>query len=251
MKELICAAGETIYSEGDESDCVYIIQHGHVEVTREADGRLMVLAKLNEGQIFGETGIIRDRPRSTTTRALDEVTLVAISKAKFKAAFDTENPIVVPILRMLCERLRHANQQVVEGFIADNVSPKEVKRIRLMPAAHQVEIQIGADGIVIKKLPFHVGRRVQPGEPRLSTPTSLALNAQEPLHLSPEHFSIEIEGGEVIARDLGSEVGTMVNGHRIASFEHNSTTGLRFGDNSIVAGGAQSPYQFVLVIDKK
>ena len=251
MKERICKIGETIYDEGDDSDYVYIIQHGHVEVTREAEGRRTVLANLNEGQIFGETGIIRDRQRSTTTRALDDVTLVAISKNTFLAAFDTSNPIVVPILRMLCERLRHANQQIVEGFQADGVTPKEVKRIRLLPDSQQVATQIGADGIDIKKLPFRVGRRVQPGDPPLRSPTSLALVAQEPLHLSPEHFAIEIKGGEFVARDLGSELGTVVNGHRIASFEHNSASGLRFGDNRIIAGGAQSPYQFLLVVDKK
>ncbi len=251
MKERICAPGETIYSEDDVSDYVYIIQHGHVQVAREADGRRTVLAELNAGQIFGETGIIRDRRRSTTTRALDDVMLIAISKEKFLGAFDAENPIVLPILRMLCERLRSADQQVVEGFQADGVAPKKVKRIRLLPSGHQVETQIGADGIVIKKLPFRVGRRLQPDEPRLITPTSLALIAQEPLHFSPEHFVIEIESGEVVVRDLGSELGTVVNGRRIARFEHNSTSGLRFGDNRIVAGGAQSPYQFLLVIDKK
>lgn len=251
MKERICAAGETIYTEGEVSDYVYVIQRGEVEVAREANGRRTVLAKLNAGQIFGETGIIRDRRRSTTTRALDEVALVAISKENFLGAFDPDNPIVLPILRMLCERLGSADQQVVEGFQADGVAPKEVKRIRLLPGSHQVETQIGADGAIVKKLPFRVGRRARPDDPRLSTPTSLALAAQEPLHLSPEHFVIETESGEIVVRDLGSELGTVVNGRRIASFEHNSVSGLRFGENRIVAGGAQSPYQFMLVIDKK
>ena len=251
MKERTCAAGETIYKEDDVSDYVYIIHNGLVEVSREADGRRTVLAELNEGQIFGETGIVRGRRRSTTTRALTEVTMVAISKAKFLAAFDIDNPIVLPILRMLCERLRNASQQLVEGFQADGVTPGEVDRIRLLPDSPQIVTQIGADGIVIEELPFRVGRRAQPGDPQLSTPTFLALAASEPIHLSPEHFVVENEGGEIVVRDLGSELGTVANGNRIAKFEHNSASGLRFGDNRIVAGGAHSPYRFLLIIDRK
>lgn len=261
MKELAFKSGAVIYREGDPSDYVYIVREGQVEVTRETGDMPTTLATLGGGQIFGEMGVIRGLQRSTTTRAVGAVALVAISREKFLGAFDMENPIVLPILRMLCERLSNAGQQGVagnqadgnqeDGTQADGVTPDAVKRVRLLPGSHQVQTQIGADGVLIEKIPFRVGRRVEEGEPLLKTPTNLALVAQEPHHLSPEHFAVEAENGYVVVRDMGSYLGTLVNGRRIASFEHSIVAGLRFGENRIVAGGAESPYKFLLVIEKK
>lgn len=261
MRELKFKSGAVIYREGDPSDYVYIIREGQVEVTRKTDDLPTVLATLGGGQIFGEMGVIRGHQRSTTTCAVGAVTLVAISREKFLGAFDMENPIVLPILRMLCERLSNAGPQMVDGNQVDGnqvdvnqpsgVTPDAVKRIRILPASHQVETQIGADGVLIKKIPFRVGRRVEEGEPALKTPSHLALVAQDPHHLSPEHFVVEAENGYVVVRDMGSYLGTLVNGERIASFEHSVVAGLRFGENRIVTGGTESPYEFMLVIEKK
>ena len=105
MKERRVAAGGVIYREGDPGDAVLVIREGEVEVLRETDGETVRLAVLRRGAIFGETGVLRDKPRSTTVRALGEVKMIALSKADFLAAFGGENSLALPLLRMLCERL--------------------------------------------------------------------------------------------------------------------------------------------------
>lgn len=250
MEERSFAAGETIYDEGDISDNLYIIRGGEVEVSRRAGDGQAVLGILKRGQFFGETGIIRDRARSTTTRAISDVNVVAIGRKIFLDAFNTDNPIVLPLLRMLCERLSAADQMAVEGLHTDGAPMIDVARVRLLPASHQVETQIGADGVVVKAFPYRVGRRVQSGAKRLETDTVLALVAPESNDLSPEHFAIGEERGALTIRDLGSYLGTLVNGQRIASFEHGSVAGLRFGDNQVVTGGADSPYRFRIIVEK-
>jgi CRP-like cAMP-binding protein len=107
MQETPRRQGGTVYREGDASDCAYIIASGSVAVSRAAGDGAAPLAHLHAGQIFGEVGVIRDKPRSTTTRAATDLTLLEITKTDFDTAFG-QNPLALTLLRMLCERLSHA-----------------------------------------------------------------------------------------------------------------------------------------------
>ena len=249
MRERRIAGGETVYREGDDSDAVYIISDGRVEVTRETAGKPIVLGILGSGQIFGETGVIRDRPRSTTTRALVDTTLIRIDKQDFLEAFGPDNALAFRVLRMLCERLASADRRLAETFHPEGALLSEVGRIRLLPGSPQVQNQIGAEGLVVEELPFRVGRRSQPDEPPLETSMSLAIRAHDTYQMSLEHFSIEEQAGRLVVHDLDSYLGTLVNGERIASFEHTATVGLDFGETDVQAGGADSPYKFKVIVE--
>ena len=54
---------------------------------------------------------------------------------------------------------------------------QEVKagEIRLLPGSPAVERQIGQDGLLVKSLPFRVGRRVLPGARTRIDPLELSL----------------------------------------------------------------------------
>ena len=82
MQERRYAAGETVYNEGDPGDTMFIIKEGEVEVLREVGGGNTRLATLSRGAIFGEMAVLRDQPRSTTTRALGPVCLVVMPNTK-------------------------------------------------------------------------------------------------------------------------------------------------------------------------
>ena len=78
MKERQVAAGGVIYREGDPGNAVFVVQEGEVEILRETDGETLRLAVLRRGAIFGEMGVLRDKPRSTTVRALSETKMIAL-----------------------------------------------------------------------------------------------------------------------------------------------------------------------------
>ena len=66
--------------------------------------------------------------------------------------------------------------------------------------------------------------------------------------MAPEHFVIERRDDRLFLRDLGSVLGTLVNGVRVASFEQTDTAPLKPGINRIVVGGIDSSIAFNLVI---
>ena len=249
MQETQFTQGDTIYREGDVSDCAYIIASGEVAVMRAAGKNVVPLAQLRTGQIFGEMGVIRDRPRSTTTRAATDVTLLTITKKDFETAFGKDNPLALTLLRMLCERLSDATQRIYEGQLhAAGAALERVTEIRLRPGSPEVESQIGRDGVVVESLPFAVGRRALAGEAASSEDAELLLRVTRPYEMTPRHFVIEDQNGTLAIRDLGSVLGTLVGGIRIATFEQSDSAPVKFGVTEVQAGGIDSKACFTLVV---
>jgi hypothetical protein len=75
--------GQIVFREGDPSGCAYFIQQGEVEVLRDLEGHEQVLARLGVGEYFGEMGLLSDRPRNATIRALAETRVAVVGKQNF------------------------------------------------------------------------------------------------------------------------------------------------------------------------
>ena len=82
------AAGEIVFRQGDVPDRLYVIGKGEVDVIRETPGQEgVVLARLGEGQFFGEIGILSDTPRTATIRAATDVEVLSIHRSYFSSLF--------------------------------------------------------------------------------------------------------------------------------------------------------------------
>jgi serine/threonine-protein kinase len=74
-------AGSVIVREGAPADAAYIITAGTCEVRKvDSKGQTIVLRRLNAGDVFGETAIFANAPRSATVVALDEVSAVVVER---------------------------------------------------------------------------------------------------------------------------------------------------------------------------
>lgn len=63
--------GQTIFSQGDEADAMYIVRFGRVRVSKRAPGGERTLAYMKKGDFFGEIGLLEGAPRSATCAAYD------------------------------------------------------------------------------------------------------------------------------------------------------------------------------------
>src|SRR4051812_50123871 len=60
-------AGEAVFREGDSGDTCYVVREGSVRVTRRHfDGRVITLAELRPGSIFGELAMFGGEERSAS-----------------------------------------------------------------------------------------------------------------------------------------------------------------------------------------
>jgi CRP-like cAMP-binding protein len=73
--------GEVIVSEGAEGESLYIVLGGRVEVSKQIDGKAVVVRQLGAGEVFGEMTLFLDAPRSATVRALEECRLLRVGRS--------------------------------------------------------------------------------------------------------------------------------------------------------------------------
>src|SRR5947209_1267590 len=80
-------AGQIIFRQGDPSDKFYIITKGQVDVLRmdKRSGQETQVARLAEGQYFGEIGLLGRTERTATVKAVTEVECLALNREVFKS----------------------------------------------------------------------------------------------------------------------------------------------------------------------
>jgi pSer/pThr/pTyr-binding forkhead associated (FHA) protein len=76
----------------------------------------------------------------------------------------------------------------------------------------------------------------------------LLIEDEAPFRLSRHHFMIARSGDRVLVSDLGSTLGTMVNGRAIGHHFMKDAEPLHRGENHVVAGGWDSPFEFLVSI---
>jgi MFS family permease len=75
-------AGTTVLREGEAGDRFYVVESGTVDVVRHGE----VVARLTEGDVFGEVALLRDVPRTASVVALDDCMLQTLDREAFLAA---------------------------------------------------------------------------------------------------------------------------------------------------------------------
>ena len=86
--------GEVIFREGDPGDTCYLLKSGAVMLTREhQDGRMVALAELRAGGMFGELAMFRGETRSATAEAIEPTEAVALPAPRVMALWSKPGPV--------------------------------------------------------------------------------------------------------------------------------------------------------------
>ena len=114
--------GAALFSEGDRSDHVALILGGRVKVFSPTDdGREIVLAIREQGDLLGDLSAIDGQPRSATATALEEVDAVVVTAEEFRRFLERHPRVAIRMLETLTERLRDADRKRVEFTAFDSV----------------------------------------------------------------------------------------------------------------------------------
>jgi CRP-like cAMP-binding protein len=244
------AAGEMVFLEGDPSNAAYIIKSGRVEILKESPGGPLRLAVLGEGDIFGEMGLVDERPRSAAARALEPVVATAVDRHELLELLLHRPREALALLRVLFERLRMADQALAARIAADRPPPTAAgpQRITLRPLTPETRAVLPSAGVAVTRIPFRVGRKPSAGESELLAMNEIEFDSQPPHQLSLNHFALDLDHGQVIVRDRGSRDGTIVNGGVIGGAALRDTAALMPGENEVIAGKADSPYRLAVIV---
>jgi len=96
-------ADDTVIEQGSTGDALYIIVHGRFAVYQtQTNGDETQIAELTDGDLFGEIGLLHNAIRTATVRALDEASLLRLTKKTILELATQFN--------YLYDRLEHAHE---------------------------------------------------------------------------------------------------------------------------------------------
>src|SRR4028119_945311 len=138
-------AGEVLITEGEAGDKFYLLAEGAVEVwMRGSRGQKLRIAVLGAGEIFGESALLSDEPRSATVTLLGPSTFFTLSRAQFEALMAAHPTLRATMQAVAQRRLReraavdeygerkieiqaghHGEQVLPETFVDYEQTPRE------------------------------------------------------------------------------------------------------------------------------
>jgi CRP/FNR family cyclic AMP-dependent transcriptional regulator len=128
--------GEVIFREGDVGDTCYLLRTGSVLLTREhQDGRMVALAELRAGTLFGELAMFRGETRSATAEVVEPASAVALLASDVQRLIRRHPELALKLLATLAERVSRTNErllqqsfQTVAGRVASALLAQTVSR---------------------------------------------------------------------------------------------------------------------------
>jgi len=102
-----------VVSEGDESDCLYVIESGKVKaIVNDADGKEITLNIHGQGEYFGELSLIDGDPRSATIITREQTKFIVITRDDFRELLLSNANMSFNFLKGLTRLLRQSTHKV-------------------------------------------------------------------------------------------------------------------------------------------
>ena len=113
------AADETIITEGESQDRLYILLKGRVQITCTINGTNTVIGELRDGESFGEMAVLDPAKASATVQASAPTQVWTIARGDLERLV-ADNPglglkLVQGLAVGLVKRVRALNREVPEG----------------------------------------------------------------------------------------------------------------------------------------
>ncbi len=111
------ASGEVLITQGKNSDGLYVVLHGSVLVeTRKGatSADSIELAKLKEGDIFGEMSLLTRKPATATVTSQANSILLRLPRENFQELVLT-HPQILELVSELSEKRKGATEAILQG----------------------------------------------------------------------------------------------------------------------------------------
>lgn len=108
------AKGETIVTQGDVGDSMYLIKSGEVSITHTKEGDTVQLATLKAGESLGEMAMFEAEIRTASAVAHVDSELLSIENNDFIDLLQIYPGISLGVIKTLVKRLRNTIHKVQE-----------------------------------------------------------------------------------------------------------------------------------------
>jgi CRP/FNR family transcriptional regulator len=117
------ADGELIFDEGDDGVDLYVIQSGHVQISRSGAGGPRVVANLGAGEFFGEMSVVLGEVRTARAIAVGPTELLELDGETLEAMCIERPEIAIRMIQRLAIRLISAERRLAALGLDELVGP--------------------------------------------------------------------------------------------------------------------------------
>ncbi|MCC6807863.1 MAG: cyclic nucleotide-binding domain-containing protein [Deltaproteobacteria bacterium] len=111
-------ANEVILSEGQKGDGLYLILSGRVKILKlKGETKQVVVARLKEGEVFGEMSLLSNAPVSATVTAEKRSIILRLPRKSFAEVLSTHPQLLEHISQLSDERSK-MTEAIVAGTVA-------------------------------------------------------------------------------------------------------------------------------------
>jgi CRP-like cAMP-binding protein len=102
------AAGQTVFHAGDDGKTMFAIISGEVDIVI----RGQVVETIQAGGVFGEMGLVEDRPRIATAVVRADAKLVRIDQKRFLFLVQQHPFFALQLMTVMAGRLRRMDEKL-------------------------------------------------------------------------------------------------------------------------------------------
>jgi CRP/FNR family cyclic AMP-dependent transcriptional regulator len=186
-------AGDQIVAKGDPGDSMMAVLQGRVSIGASSpDGRQVVLSVLRVGEVFGEIALLDGKARTADATALTDCEILIVPRRSLWSLLERRPDLCIDLLLVLCDRLRHTDEQVEDLAFRHLESRMAKALLRLLDESGAR--RIGAAPAAVRISQRALGELV--GGSRESV--NKHLNAWKELGI------VSIEKGAIVIRDIAA-----------------------------------------------
>ena len=116
MEEKTLADGDYLIEEGVSDDTLHVIVEGKLEVVKKtAADEMASLAVLREGDMAGELSFLDDEKHTVGLRALSNVRVISLTRAKFESIIDEHPQLVYRVMRAVARSTHRIVHRIVDS----------------------------------------------------------------------------------------------------------------------------------------
>ncbi len=104
-EQLSFGAGELVCEQGEPSDAAYLILEGEIEFILDTPQGQQVLGRQCKGTMFGEVGVLCDRERFASVRAVTPLSVMRINKDALLRMMNDNAQLSMAVARELACRV--------------------------------------------------------------------------------------------------------------------------------------------------
>ena len=107
-EEVRCDDGESIITEGEFGDSLFIVVDGNVKIHKGEKE----ITRMGKGSCIGDMALLDGEPRSADVTATEDTTLFKIEQEGFYEVMGGHSDIMEAIIKNLSGRVRNMNEQL-------------------------------------------------------------------------------------------------------------------------------------------